>query len=442
MFFKKRSEKTLRENPAYVQGVPEGMVKDDSQKCDEDEKQGLEILKQVNSLLKYITEQDHVKDMLLDVGKQTEMIDGISASSQEITASIEDISNFVQESNKTTSETVQSASQAIEAVNNSVSQIEAIYVQSQKVKSTMEHLNTEALKITEMVTIIKGVADQTNLLALNASIEAARAGEHGRGFAVVADEIKKLAESTKEQVDFIRTVVENLTRDIEVTNRELDVSNRSFEVGKQNLEETAIGMNAMKKGLEYIGGAFMEISGNVEEQTAASEEMAGAVMIVNEKAKGLHDETNKTGLAFNAVSKIVNDIRLQLLEGDIKMDLKTQLEICISDHLMWRWRVYNMILGYESIEPSEVGNHHTCRLGKWCDNTKFEYSEFEKIVKELETPHAKLHEHAKQAAILYKKGDLLGTENQLKQMDTASQSVIDYLNQLKKLDRSLKKREK
>ncbi|MGL4634813.1 MAG: methyl-accepting chemotaxis protein [Beijerinckiaceae bacterium] len=68
--------------------------------------------------------------------------------------------------------------------------------ESQRAQQALTDLETQTVKIGEIIGLIETIASQTNLLALNATIEAARAGDAGRGFAVVASEVKGLAAQT------------------------------------------------------------------------------------------------------------------------------------------------------------------------------------------------------------------------------------------------------
>lgn len=400
-------------------------------KLKDKEECNVDLLIRVNELLQLMTQQDYVRGMIVDIREQGEMVENVAASSEELSTATEDISNFVQESNNATHDGIEVSKNSVSQINESFGKIEETMEKTNEVRKIMDLVNKEAKKIDDMVEIIENVADRTNLLALNASIEAARAGEHGRGFSVVADEIKKLAESTKKQVEFIRDVVTSLTTEISRTSLALDEATFSFKNSKSYIDDAVKSINSINDVLETIGNSFSEISANIEEQTAATEEIAGNIMVINEKTVNLKENTIKTGDAFYKISNLIDEIRILAYEEAECIDPKAQIEICISDHLMWKWRVYNMILGYEKLDESSVGTHHTCRLGKWVDSQNITDPKIKEIFAQLEEPHARLHDLAREAIRLYNDKDTLGAERALESMDLASRQVVRLLNELK-----------
>jgi len=430
--FRKKSQKPVVERVEEIE-LTEG-VEEETKVLEEtiDKEHLVELTKKINSLLKYVTEMDYVQGMLVDVQEQAQMSENIVASSQEMTAAIEDVSSYVHTSHDKTTESIEGANLSMTHITEAFEEVEKIIDASTNVQNIMGRVTTEAKKIDEMVGIIKSVADQTNLLALNASIEAARAGEHGRGFAVVAEEIKKLAESTKEQVDFIRGTVDALSAELENTDVALEASNRHFETGKQKMDFAMSSLDDMKEGLQGIGSSFTEIKSNMETQSMAAEKTSDAILLVNQKSQTVKFGTEKTGRAFNSISQIINDIRVDSLSYVDAFDLKTHSELCMSDYLMWRWRIYNMILGYDQLSPGDIGSHEACRLGKWCMDCKHPEA-VQSYVNQLEIPHKQFHAFGEQAIREYNSGAVDKAKLSLEKMESASKEVITILKKLKKV---------
>ena len=82
--------------------------------------------------------------------------------------------------------------------------------QEGKLEQLVGRISGTSNDIVEAVQHILGELRTLKLLALNARIEAARAAEHGAGFAVVAQEMKSLADTTREEADRIRSLMDTL----------------------------------------------------------------------------------------------------------------------------------------------------------------------------------------------------------------------------------------
>ncbi len=162
-----------------------------------------------------------------------------------------------------------------------------IYESVQKVES----LDTESKKISELVSVIKGIADQTNLLALNASIEAARAGESGKGFAVVANEVGKLADQVASSITGITDIVETIqyesaqvTESLRDGYKEVEQGTEQLTVTRNTFEEISASVTQMVEGIRTISDNLSSISAksdkmniNIQEIAAISEESAAGV---------------------------------------------------------------------------------------------------------------------------------------------------------------------
>jgi methyl-accepting chemotaxis protein len=395
------------------------------------ETEKLGILIDANKLLQYMTNLDYVKNMINDANQQSELVEGVAASSEELSASTEDISNHVQDANKTMYDTIDETNLSLNRIDNTFSNLEEKINQTDVIKAIMDEVAIETGKIRDIVKVIQTVSNQTNLLALNASIEAARSGEHGKGFAVVASEIKKLADNTKREVGLIQEIVESLNTKIDQATSEIVQVVSSFHSSKVLMDEATVGIKEIKTSMSRVGDSFAEISANIEEQTAATQEMSSSLIIINEKANKLKGEADKTGQAFFEISQRVDEIRLEAFSSTKSLDPAIMIEITITDHLMWKWRVYNMILGYIHLDLDKVGDHNGCRLGKWLNTLDKEKKGIKELLNKIEKPHSLIHEKAKRAIQLYENNNVSESEKILKEIEIASSEVVGYLNDLR-----------
>jgi methyl-accepting chemotaxis protein len=164
-----------------------------------------------------------------------------------------------------------------------------------ELSSTIHGLQQRSEEIESIVQLISDISGQTNLLSLNASIEAARAGEQGRGFGVVAGEIKKLAEQSNRSTDDIRQVIEQIRADIQFCVVSMEASERDVRSSAELVVRTGESFRA-------IDAAARAALGQVEETTAAAQEMSAGSEQIAASIQEIADISSKSAASTQEIS--------------------------------------------------------------------------------------------------------------------------------------------
>lgn len=141
--------------------------------------------------------------------------------------------------------------------------IQNIFTGVTGLEESMKTLRISSQKISEIVSLVTGIADQTNLLALNASIEAARAGEHGKGFAVVADEVRKLAEETKKAVQNISQLIKETESSISSMATSVSAVDTQIQISVDTQQLLSQSINAITEGVSGIQQQYINTSQDI-----------------------------------------------------------------------------------------------------------------------------------------------------------------------------------
>ena len=163
-----------------------------------------------------------------------------------------------------------------------------------RVVDTMKEINGSSRKISEIISVIDGIAFQTNILALNAAVEAARAGEQGRGFAVVASEVRSLAKRSADAAKEIKSLI--------------NASVERVEQGTTLVDQAGTTM-------AEVVGAIRRVTDLVGEISSASAEQSAGVAHIGEAVTHMDQATQQNAALVEEMASVAGSLKTQA--GDL-----------------------------------------------------------------------------------------------------------------------------
>ncbi|MGV0293314.1 methyl-accepting chemotaxis protein [Enterobacter hormaechei] len=167
-----------------------------------------------------------------------------------------------------------------------------------QVANNMQSITDCAQQMTEIISLIDGIAFQTNILALNAAVEATRAGDHGKGFSVVAGEVRSLAHRSAEAAKNIKSLIEvtshNVTQGVNVVS-EAEKNMHDIVTGSGNvsrlMDEISASTSEQEKGISQITQALSELERVTQSNVSMVEELNGSSDVLRNQVIELQTRT-------------------------------------------------------------------------------------------------------------------------------------------------------
>lgn len=249
----------------------------------------------------------HVLSSVRDASKEVQTAateiassnDDLSSRTESQASSLEQTAASMNELSATVKHNMDNAKEA----NDFIGQVQTIVTRSHseldELKNSIDDISTSSQKISEITSLIDGIAFQTNILALNAAVEAARAGEQGKGFAVVAGEVRSLSQRSALAARDIRSLIDeeikNVNKGVDYAAKVTSRMNDAMDV----VNETTILINQVNHssteqsfGIEQVNVAVSQMEGNLQQNSAMVEQMASAADSLSQQATRLLTEVH------------------------------------------------------------------------------------------------------------------------------------------------------
>ena len=214
----------------------------------------------------------------------------------------------------------------------------------------------------------------------------------------------------------------------------MDTSIKAVDDGSVAIGQMKTAMGIVSERIVNVKSHSGEISLTLKQQRTAANEVASGIARTAANSSRATDALESIMTMMDSAQSVLVDEIAAVSEIDIPNKV---LHLAQSDHIIWKRRLANMIVGREGLRPDELASHHSCRLGKWYDNVSDPCFEADADFQELAAPHRVVHHHGIEAVKAFNNGD---TEEALRQIEHVETASSDVLRLLKSLERRFRER--
>ncbi|BAO29288.1 methyl-accepting chemotaxis protein [Sulfuritalea hydrogenivorans] len=240
--------------------------------------------------------------------KQSEATSSTAAAVEQMTVGIGQIADSASEAHGLSVHSEELSRQGSGVIHSAASEMSKIADSVEASSAIISTLEQQSMEISAVVNVIKEIADQTNLLALNAAIEAARAGEQGRGFAVVADEVRKLAERTTLSTQEIAATVEKIQSGTRDAVQSMVAGVDQVRSGTELAKQAGSSIVEIQTGAQRVVGVVNDITNSLQEQNAASNEIARNVEMIATMVEANNASAEQAATAAQQLEKLADGL--------------------------------------------------------------------------------------------------------------------------------------
>ena len=226
-------------------------------------------------------------------GEIRQASDDLSQRTEQQAASLEEAAAAMVQITSNVQQTARDASRANEVVVQTRSEAEDSGTIVRQAVDAMHAIERGSSEISEIISVIDGIAFQTNLLALNAGVEAARAGEAGRGFAVVASEVRALAQRSAGASKDVKARINSSSEQVAVGVQLVSQTGSALQRIIERINEMSSLVGAIATAAEQQSAGLQQVNSTVSEMDMVTQQNAAMVEEATAAARSLASEAEE-----------------------------------------------------------------------------------------------------------------------------------------------------